>query len=75
MKYPAAKRTLNLFQNRQPDIARTVPHSFVSNNAELTVAIMTLPWPISTEYPEDCRYNTLLQISIGQVRHMKLPCV
>lgn len=35
---------------------------------------MTLPWPISTEYPEDCRYNTLLQISIGQVQHVILPC-
>ena len=69
------KRTLNLLQHRQPDIARTVPHSFDSNNAELMVAIMTLPWPISTEYPEDCRYNTLLQISIGQVRRVKLPRV
>jgi Rab-GTPase-TBC domain len=34
--------------------------------AELMVAIMTVPWPISTEYQEECRYNTLLQISIGQ---------
>lgn len=32
------------------------------------MAIMTVPWPIGTEFPEECRYNTLLQISIGQVR-------
>jgi hypothetical protein len=44
-------------------------------HAELMVAIMTLPWPISTEYPEDCRYNTLLQISIGQVRRAEMPCM
>ena len=43
--------------------------------AELMVAIMTLPWPISTEYPEDCRYNTLLQISIGQVHSIMLPAM
>lgn len=34
------------------------------------VAIMTVPWPISTEFPEECRYNTLLQISIGQVQSL-----
>ena len=31
-------------------------------------AILAVQWPISTEYAEDSRYNTLLQISIGQVR-------
>lgn len=25
-----------------------------------------VPWPISTVYPEGCRYDTLCQISIGQ---------
>ena len=30
---------------------------------KLMVAIMTVPWPISTEYSEDSRYNTLLQVS------------
>jgi len=29
---------------------------------KLMVAIMTVPWPISTEYSEDSRYNTLLQV-------------
>jgi hypothetical protein len=29
-------------------------------------AVWEVPWPISTEYAEDSRYNTLLQISIGQ---------
>jgi len=29
-------------------------------------AVWSVAWPISTEYPEECRYNTLLQISIGQ---------
>ena len=27
---------------------------------------MNVAWPISTEYGEESRYNTLLQISIGQ---------
>ena len=30
---------------------------------KLMVAIMTVPWPISTEYSEDSRYNTLLQVT------------
>ena len=47
--------------------ACAVSHHCVSV-AELMMAIMTVPWPISTEFPEDCRYNTLLQISVGQVR-------
>ncbi len=29
-------------------------------------AVWNVAWPISTEYAEDGRYNTLLQISIGQ---------
>ena len=29
-------------------------------------AVMNVAWPISTEYGEESRYNTLLQISIGQ---------
>ncbi|KAL3137366.1 regulation of vesicle fusion [Trebouxia sp. C0010 RCD-2024] len=29
-------------------------------------AVMTVEWPISTEFSEDSRYNTLLQISVGQ---------
>lgn len=29
-------------------------------------AVMNVRWPISTEYGEESRYNTLLQISIGQ---------
>lgn len=37
-----------------------------SSSAELMIAIQSVP-PVSTEYPEDSRYNTLLQISIGQV--------
>mmetsp|Transcript_5393 Transcript_5393/g.15439 ORF Transcript_5393/g.15439 Transcript_5393/m.15439 type:complete len:845 (+) Transcript_5393:278-2812(+) len=32
---------------------------------KLMIAIQSVP-PVSTEYPEDSRYNTLLQISIGQ---------
>ena len=34
--------------------------------AGLLQAIMGVPWPMPVEYPEDGRYNTLLQISIGQ---------
>lgn len=29
-------------------------------------AVWNVEWPISTEYAEEGRYNTLLQISIGQ---------
>ena len=29
-------------------------------------AVVRVPWPLSAEYAEDSRYNTLLQISIGQ---------
>ncbi|KAK9818215.1 hypothetical protein WJX72_008962 [[Myrmecia] bisecta] len=32
----------------------------------LMLAAMAMPWPISPEYAEDCKYNVLLQISIGQ---------
>lgn len=29
-------------------------------------ALVRVAWPLSAEYAEDSRYNTLLQISIGQ---------
>ena len=32
----------------------------------LLEAICKVSWPISTVYPEGCRYDTLCQISIGQ---------
>ena len=32
----------------------------------IMAAVMNVAWPISTEYGEESRYNTLLQISIGQ---------
>ena len=34
--------------------------------AGIMAAVMNVPWPISTEYGEESRYNMLLQISIGQ---------
>ena len=34
--------------------------------AGIMAAVMNVAWPISTEYGEESRYNTLLQISIGQ---------
>ena len=34
--------------------------------AGIMAAVWNVTWPISTEYAEDGRYNTLLQISIGQ---------
>ena len=30
--------------------------------AALMAAMMAVPWPLSSEYPEECRYSTLLQI-------------
>ncbi|GAB4814895.1 hypothetical protein N2152v2_001941 [Parachlorella kessleri] len=33
---------------------------------KLMAAMMAVPWPLSSEYPEECRYSTLLQISVGQ---------
>jgi hypothetical protein len=39
------------------------------------VAIMTVPWPISTEYSEDSRYNTLLQVRRHIVAAVLLTCV
>ncbi|KAL4457570.1 hypothetical protein ABPG75_012435 [Micractinium tetrahymenae] len=32
----------------------------------LMAAMMSVPWPLPSEYPPDCRYATLLQISLGQ---------
>ncbi|KAI3426937.1 hypothetical protein D9Q98_006881 [Chlorella vulgaris] len=32
----------------------------------LMTAMMSMPWPLPREYPADCRYATLLQISVGQ---------
>ncbi|RMZ55702.1 hypothetical protein APUTEX25_005743 [Auxenochlorella protothecoides] len=32
----------------------------------LMAAMVALPWPLPTDYPPDCRYSTLLQISVGQ---------
>jgi hypothetical protein len=40
--------------------------SMLSPLAGIMAAVMNVPWPISTEYGEESRYNTLLQISIGQ---------
>ena len=34
--------------------------------AGLLEAVCKVAWPISTVYPEGCRYDTLCQISIGQ---------
>ena len=34
--------------------------------AGIMAAVWNVEWPISTEYAEEGRYNTLLQISIGQ---------
>ena len=34
--------------------------------AALMSAVWAVEWPITAEFPEDSRYNTLLQISIGQ---------
>ena len=34
--------------------------------AELWRAADQIEWPLTAEFSEDCRYNTLLQISIGQ---------
>ena len=36
------------------------------HGAGIMAAVMNVAWPISTEYGEESRYNTLLQISIGQ---------
>lgn len=33
---------------------------------DLMAAIAAIPWPLPTDYPLECRYATLLQISIGQ---------
>ena len=35
--------------------------------AELMAAMMAVPWPLSSEYPEECRYSTLLQIRCNLV--------
>ena len=37
-----------------------------ADDAGLVEEIMHVPWPIPIEYSEEGRYNTLLQISIGQ---------
>ena len=38
----------------------------LSNAAGLMNAVMAVEWPITVEFSEECRYNTLLQISVGQ---------
>ena len=38
----------------------------MAHGAGIMAAVMNVAWPISTEYGEESRYNTLLQISIGQ---------
>ena len=34
--------------------------------AGLLAAVWAVPWPINTSFDEGSRYNTLLQISVGQ---------
>lgn len=42
------------------------PAEQIDDATGIMAAVMGVTWPISTEYGEESRYNTLLQISIGQ---------
>lgn len=58
-----------LFQ-RERSTLHLLPHSAnipqAQHTAGLLEAVCKVAWPISTVYPEGCRYDTLCQISIGQ---------
>lgn len=42
--------------------------------AGLLAAVWAVPWPINTGFDEGSRYNTLLQISVGQEEIDEVRC-
>ena len=43
-------------------LVQNCPPALPPLHAVLMTAMMSIPWPLPSEYPPDCRYATLLQI-------------
>lgn len=55
-----------LLKGKNPVIRIVCGCQWYSCGAGVMDALVRVAWPLSAEYAEDSRYNTLLQISIGQ---------